>query len=98
MSPKDEAIGMVIPDGFRRQAWRPPALNNFLVNRGVLVTLTMWWFDGLITRKSQERTKGVYDYRVPLEEYQSVRSMTLPLGVIQDGNKRGGGCVGFSRG
>ena len=37
----------------------------------------MAWFGGLITPKSQERTKELYDYRVHLED-QSVRSMKLP--------------------
>ena len=41
----------------------------------------MGWFGGLITRKSQERTKGVYNYRVHLEEDQSVRRIKLPLGA-----------------
>ena len=67
MSPEDEAIGMVIPDGFRLQGSRPAALDNYLVNRGVSVRLGMGWSGGLITRKSQERTKHVYDYRVHLE-------------------------------
>ena len=79
MSPEDEAIGMVIPDGFRLQDSRPPALDDSLVKRGVLGRLCMGWFGGLITRKSQERTEEVSDYRVHLEEDQSVRSMTLPL-------------------
>ena len=81
MSPEDEAIGMVIPDGFRLQESRPAALDNSLVKRGVLVRLSMGWFGGLITRKSQERTKELYDYRVHLEEDQSVRSMKLPSGA-----------------
>ena len=72
---------MVIPDGFRLQESRPAALDNSLVKRGVLVRLSMGWFGGLITRKSQERTKELYDYRVHLEEDQSVRSMKLPLGA-----------------
>ena len=41
----------------------------------------MGWFGGLITRKSQERTKDLYDYRGHLEEDQSVRSLKLPLGA-----------------
>ena len=41
----------------------------------------MGWIGVLITRKSQERTKEVYDYCVHLEEYQSVRSMKLPFGA-----------------
>ena len=63
MSPEDEAIGMVIPDGFRLQESRPrpAALDNSLVKRGVLGSLSMGWFGGLITRKSQERTKELYD-------------------------------------
>ena len=39
----------------------------------------MRWFGGRITRKSQESTKELYDYRVHLGEDQSVRSMKLPL-------------------
>ena len=39
MSPEDEAIGMVVPDGFRLQEPRPPALDSSLVKRGVLVRL-----------------------------------------------------------
>ena len=39
----------------------------------------MGWFGGLITRKSQERTNDLYDYRVHLEKNQSARSMKLPL-------------------
>ena len=81
MSPEDEAIVMVIPVGFRLQESRPPGLDNSLVKRGVLVRLRMGWFDGPITRKSQERTKGVYNSRVHVEEDQSVRSMKLPLGA-----------------
>ena len=80
MSPDDEAIGMVVPDGFRLQESRPAAVDSSLVKRGVLVRrLSMGWFGGLITRHSQERTKHVYDYRVHLVEDQSVRSMKLPL-------------------
>ena len=41
MSPDDEAIGMVIPDGFRLQESRPAALDSSLVKRGVLVRLSM---------------------------------------------------------
>ena len=45
----------------------------------VLVRLSMGWFGGLITRRSQERTKEAYDCRVHLEGDQSVRIMKLPL-------------------
>ena len=41
----------------------------------------MGWFCDLTTRKSQERTKEVYDYRVHLGEDQSVRSMKLSSGA-----------------
>ena len=41
----------------------------------------MGWFGGLITRKSQQRTKELYDYRMHLEEDQSVRSMKSTLGA-----------------
>ena len=81
MSPEDEAIGMVITDGFRLQESRPAALDNFLVKHGVLVRVSMGWFGGLITRKSQQRTKELYDYRMHLEEDQSVRSMKSTLGA-----------------
>ena len=78
---------MVITDGFRLQESRPAALDNFLVKHGVLVRVSMGWFGGLITRKSQERTKELYDYRA--EHEATVR-------CIQHGNKRGDGCVGFT--
>ena len=87
MSPEDAAIGMVIPDRFRLQESRPADLDNSLVKRGVLVRLSMGWFGGRITRKSQERTKELYDYRA--EHEATVR-------CIQHGNKRGGGRVGFT--
>ena len=45
------------------------------VARGVL--LGMGWFVGLITPKSQGRTKNVCVYLVHLEADQSVRSMNL---------------------
>ena len=79
MSPDDEAIGMVVPDGFRLQEPRPAALDSSLVKQRVLVRLGMGWFGGLITHQSQERTKHVYDYRVHFVEGQSLRSMKLPL-------------------
>ena len=60
MPPGNEAIRMVIPDGFRLEESRPPALDNSLVKRGALVRLSMRWFGDLITRKSQEGTKEVY--------------------------------------
>ena len=79
MSPDDEAIGMVVPHGFRLQESRSAALDSSLVKRGVLVRLSLGWFGGLITHQNQERTKHVYDYRVHLVEDQSVRSVKLPL-------------------
>ena len=91
MSPDDEAIGMVVPDGFRLQEARPAALDSSLVKRGVLVRLSMGWFGGLITRHSQERTKHVYDYRMHLVEDQSVRSMKLPLDAYSTGPNVGVG-------
>ena len=80
MSPENEAIGIVIADGFRLQEWKPADLGNSLVKRGVIVRLSMGWFGRRITRKSQERTKELHDYRVYLQ-HQSVRSMKLPLGT-----------------
>ena len=44
MSPDDEAIGMVIPDGFRLQESRPATLENSLVKRAVLDKhRVVWW-------------------------------------------------------
>ena len=63
MSPEDEAIGMVASDGFRLQESSPAPLGKSVVKHGVLVRPIMdgGWFGGLITRKSQGRTKEV-DY------------------------------------
>ena len=91
MSPEDEAVGIAIPDGFRPQESRPATLDGSVVKRGVLVRLSMEWFGGLITRKSQERTKDLYDYRVHLEEDQSVRSLKLPLGAYSTESSAAGG-------
>ena len=88
---------MVITDGFRLQESRPPALDNSLVKRGVLVRLSTGWFGGLITCKSQERTKEVYDYRAHLEKRPKRAEHEAVVRYIQHGNKRGGGCVGFTR-
>ena len=79
MSPKDHVIGMVIPNGFRLQEPTPAGLDSSLVKRGILLRLGMGWFGGVITRQSQERTRDVLDYRVQLEQDQSVRSTKLPL-------------------
>ena len=59
---------MVVPDGFRLQESRPAALDDSLVKCGVLLIakLGMGWSGGLITRKSQERTKAVHDYVLPV--------------------------------
>ena len=46
----------------------------------MLSRLSTGWFGGLITRKSQEHRKQVYDCRAQLDD-QSVRSMKLPLGA-----------------
>ena len=79
--PDDEAIEMDFPDGFRLEESRPGALDNSLAKRGVLVRLSLGWFGGLITCKSHERTKELYDYRVHREEDQSMWSMKLQLGA-----------------
>ena len=74
-------IDLVISDGFHLQASRTAVQDNSLVKRRVVLRLSVGWFGGYITRKSQERTinSHVYDYRVQLEEDQSARSMRLPL-------------------
>ena len=55
------------------------ALDHALVKRRVLVRLGMGWFGGLITRQSEEQTSNVYDYRVHLEQDQSVCGKKLWL-------------------
>ena len=47
------------------------SLERLRMIRGVLARLGMGWFGGLITRKSQERTKDLYDYYILLivQEY-----------------------------
>ena len=54
---EDEAVGIAIPDGFRRQESSPATLliDGSLVKRGVLVRLRMGWFGGLITGNSKQR-------------------------------------------
>ncbi|CAB1111412.1 unnamed protein product [Ectocarpus sp. CCAP 1310/34] len=79
MESDDEIRAMEIPDGFRIQASTPAALDNLLLQRGLLVRLGMGWFGGLITRQSQERTRHLYDYRVHLDLDQSTRGMKLQL-------------------
>ena len=62
MPREDEAIEMVIPDGFRLQEPRPPDLDSSFVKRGVLSQTTHGWFGDLITRKSarNKSTTTVY--------------------------------------
>ena len=54
------------------------------------------WFGGLITRKSHERTNGVFDYRVHLEADQSVRNMKLPLAAYSTESNSAVGACGFA--
>ena len=93
MSPEDEAIEMVIPDASRLQESTPAALDNSLVKRGVFLRLSMGWFGGQTTRKSQKRTKELYDYLGHLEQDQSVRSMKLPLGAYTPETSAAGGSL-----
>lgn len=76
MSPENEYLGMTIPGGFCQS--RSSARDSSSVKRGVLLELSMGWFGGLITRKSQKRNKECDDYRVHHQD-QSVRSMKLSL-------------------
>ena len=65
------AIGMVVSDGIRLQESRPAPLGYSSMKRVVLVRLGTRWFGSFITRKSQERTKGLYDHHlVHLEAHQ----------------------------
>ena len=91
MSPDGEAIVMVIPDWSRPQESRPAAPDIYLIKRGVLARPNKGWFDGLITRKSQERMKVVFDYRVHPEADQSVRSRKIPLAACSTENSAAGG-------
>ena len=49
MSPEDEVIEMVTPDGFRLQESRPATIDNYFVKHRVLVRLrkhgVVWWPD-----------------------------------------------------
>lgn len=82
---------------FCLQASGPAALDSFFsksCSTAVLARLGTRWFSGVITRKSQEQTQHVYDYRVQLEQDQSKRIMKLLLRAYStEINKRGGGCV-----
>ena len=81
MSPEDEAIGMVIPDGFRLERVETSCSRQFFSETWCVSETKHGVVWRPITRKTHERTKEVYDYRVHLEEDQSVRSMKLPLGA-----------------
>ncbi|CAB1097920.1 unnamed protein product [Ectocarpus sp. CCAP 1310/34] len=71
---------MDIPDGFRLQASPPPTLDQSIVKRGVLVKLGLYWFGGVISRRSHPASRQEYDYRVILHCCdESTRSMKMPL-------------------
>ncbi|CAB1117222.1 unnamed protein product [Ectocarpus sp. CCAP 1310/34] len=57
MDAVDEIHGMEVLDGFRLQEATPPALDNSLLQRVVLFSLSIDWFSGLITRRSQQGTR-----------------------------------------
>ena len=84
-SPVDEAIGMVVPDGFQLHSLDQLLfVDKFWMKRCVFVKLIMAWFGDLITRKSQERTIERYVYRVDTEE-DSVRSIKLTFAAYSRG-------------
>ncbi|CAB1117353.1 unnamed protein product [Ectocarpus sp. CCAP 1310/34] len=66
LSPEEETLKMDIPDGFRLQASPPPALDQSIVKRGVLVKLGLGWFGGVLSRRSHPASRQEYDYRVIL--------------------------------
>ncbi|CAN0166814.1 unnamed protein product, partial [Pylaiella littoralis] len=72
-------MGMSIPDGFQLQPSPPPALDQSLVKRGVLVKLGLGWFGGVLTRRAHHGSRDNYDYRVTLHSDGSTSSMKLPL-------------------
>ena len=49
---------------FRRR--KPLVLDGSFVGRGVIVRLRLGWLGGRISRKAQERTRHMYNYRVVL--------------------------------
>lgn len=65
--------------GFRLQPSPPPALDQSLVKRGVLVRLGLGWFGGLITRRAHQRSRCGYDYRVMLHADGSTNNFKFPL-------------------
>ncbi|CAB1118460.1 unnamed protein product [Ectocarpus sp. CCAP 1310/34] len=79
MGPADEILGMEVPDGFSLQEATAAALDNSLLQRLVLVSLSIDWFAGLITRQSQQRTRQPDYYRVLFDLDESTRSTKLPL-------------------
>ncbi|CAN0317409.1 unnamed protein product [Ectocarpus sp. 13 AM-2016] len=70
---------MDVPDAFLLQASRPPALDQSLVKRGVLVELGLGWFGGLIARTASQSSRRTHDYRVTLHSDGSTSSVELPL-------------------
>ena len=62
------------------------------MKHGVLVrVIYIAWFRGLIKRKSQERMREAYDFRLHLEPDKSVRSMKLPLAAYSTETSAAGG-------
>ncbi|CAN0582865.1 unnamed protein product, partial [Ectocarpus sp. 12 AP-2014] len=66
LSSEEGMLRMDVPDAFLLQASRPPALDQSLVKRGVLVELGLGWFGGLIARTASQSSRRTYDYRVTL--------------------------------
>ncbi|CAM9949429.1 unnamed protein product, partial [Pylaiella littoralis] len=62
LAPGETEMGMSIPDGFRLQPSPPPALDQSLVKRGVLVKLGLGWFGGVLTRRAHHGSRNNYDY------------------------------------
>ena len=86
----------MVPDGFRLQESpqsKPASLDNSLliVKRGVLVGLGMGWFGGLITRKSQERTKDMCDYTAVCILKPTIEQAIFPIeNCLSDENENRG--------
>ncbi|CAB1099146.1 unnamed protein product [Ectocarpus sp. CCAP 1310/34] len=56
LSPEEGTLKMDIPDGFRLQASPPPAFDQSIVKRGVLVKLGLGWFGNLTPLRGRSTT------------------------------------------
>ena len=79
----DIVLGMDIPVGVRLQVSSLPALDQFLVNHGVLVRFGLGWFGRVMTRRAHQSSRCEYDYRVVLHADGSTKKRKVAIGVVQ---------------